>query len=204
MCNGNNQFRVYRFLDYRGNIIYIGKTKNLNQRIYHHFSYGHLPKECYDQVVAVEYIEMVSKGEMDMYEIYLINNVLPYFNTRDKREDTFTFQLPEKRWKRFDRLRHDKPIEEPPINMEDELEILQNKLYEAESEIKRTRVRIRDFYIKNLERTILENKDIDTSTKQRMKENIDYIRLELNYLKHYGNKEKQDQIREEYLSNRSA
>ena len=39
---------VYRFIDGKGNIIYVGKTVNINSRMQQHFSNGHLDKQCYN------------------------------------------------------------------------------------------------------------------------------------------------------------
>ena len=39
---------VYRFLDSKGDIIYVGKTVNIDLRMQQHFGdKGHLSKECY-------------------------------------------------------------------------------------------------------------------------------------------------------------
>lgn len=197
------RYSVYRFLDYRGNILYIGKSINLRQRISYHFSRGHLPKECYEQVARVEYMELLSRAEMDIYEIYLINKLTPYYNIRDNRGDDFSFYLPEKRWNKFNRSGLDNNVEEIPLTVEDELEITQGKLYMADSEINRTTTRINNYYLKYLEMHI-DKIGIDDDIKSKMKEYINRIELELAYLRHYGDKEKQNKIRDEFHSNLTA
>lgn len=72
---------VYRFLDIYGNIIYVGKTENLVQRIRGHFSCGHLPKKCYEETYKIQYIPMKSLVLMDMKELYYINLYKPKYNT---------------------------------------------------------------------------------------------------------------------------
>ena len=41
---------VYIFKNYYDEIIYVGKTKNIKNRMKQHFTGGHLPEECYEQV----------------------------------------------------------------------------------------------------------------------------------------------------------
>lgn len=72
---------VYKFLNYKNEIIYIGKTQNLERRMKQHFEeQGHLPKECYDQVNQIFYIEVDGKTNVDMYETFLINEYKPIYN----------------------------------------------------------------------------------------------------------------------------
>lgn len=78
-------YYVYRFLDKSDNIIYVGKTIDINKRIYVHFSpRGHLPLECYEKVSKIEYIECKNNTDMTMKEIYFINKFKPIYNVRDK------------------------------------------------------------------------------------------------------------------------
>lgn len=62
---------VYRFLDKKKNIIYVGKSKqNLEARFKGH---SHLPDECYKMVYKIEYIECSTESDMSIKEIYYIN-----------------------------------------------------------------------------------------------------------------------------------
>lgn len=72
---------VYRFLDIDGNVIYVGKTEKLMQRIRSHFSCGHLPKKCYEETCKIQYICMKSIVLMDIKELYYINLYKPKYNT---------------------------------------------------------------------------------------------------------------------------
>lgn len=72
---------VYKFVDYQNNIIYIGKTKKIENRMRQHFNGdGHLPMECYQNVSHIFVIELNGKTNMDMYETYLINKYTPKYN----------------------------------------------------------------------------------------------------------------------------
>ena len=61
-----NGFYIYRFLNNKNEIVYVGKTTNLKNRFKQH---SHLTKE----VVKIEYIECASEADMTWKEIYYIN-----------------------------------------------------------------------------------------------------------------------------------
>lgn len=96
---------LYRFLDKDNNVIYIGKTSNLEARIEQHFSkYGHLPKECYDNVRKIEFIKINNKTDMGIEELYYINKYQPIFNTKDKNSETASIEIKERKWIGFKTL----------------------------------------------------------------------------------------------------
>lgn len=102
--NENSEFKskfyVYRFLDGDDNVIYIGRTNNLVKRMKEHFSEnGHLPSECYESVVKVEFIILNNEIDMNIYELYYINLFKPYYNTKDKKETDTEVNLPSKVWR---------------------------------------------------------------------------------------------------------
>lgn len=72
---------VYKFVDYYNNIIYIGKSNNLEKRMKQHFTNGHLPTECYEQVARIFFIFVDGKTDTDIMETFLINKYYPKFNT---------------------------------------------------------------------------------------------------------------------------
>lgn len=74
---------VYRFVGEGGEILYIGRTKNLKNRIRQHFNGGHLEKECYDKTISIHYLEFESESDMFFMEIYLINKYKPKYNSKD-------------------------------------------------------------------------------------------------------------------------
>ena len=71
---------VYKFIDYDDNIIYIGKTNNIERRMQQHFFNGHLDKSCYDNVHKIFFIKIDGKTNMDMMETFLINKYHPKYN----------------------------------------------------------------------------------------------------------------------------
>jgi predicted GIY-YIG superfamily endonuclease len=60
------KYYVYRFKDKEDNVIYVGRTHDLNQRFKQH---EHLT----DSVTNIEYIECLSETDMVIKEIYYIN-----------------------------------------------------------------------------------------------------------------------------------
>ena len=79
---------VYRFINNNNTIIYVGKANNINIRISQHFSNaGHLLQECYAEVERIEYIELPTKIDMDIKELYYINKWKPKYNIINKQEE---------------------------------------------------------------------------------------------------------------------
>ncbi len=94
---------IYRFLDKDENIIYIGKTHDIKGRLNNHNNSGHLSSECYCECSCVQYIELSSASDRDVYEIYFINKYKPKYNKQSKRDDELTIKLPEDfRWKEIE------------------------------------------------------------------------------------------------------
>ena len=97
---------TYRFKDKYDNTIYIGYTgQQMAERMNQHFTKGHLPKECYQSVVKIEYIKWKTKSDAQVMEVYFINKYKPKFNKQDKRSDALTIQLDEKEWKTYQVLK---------------------------------------------------------------------------------------------------
>lgn len=94
-------YYVYRFLDKEKNIIYVGKSKQeLEQRFRGHL---HLPKECYELVHTIEYIECLTETDMSIKEIYYINkyyNENVFFNILDTGDIPTSVEFEEK-WKLY-------------------------------------------------------------------------------------------------------
>ena len=79
------KFYVYRFKNEENEIIYVGKTKNLEQRIRTHFGkQGHLPKECYEEVRKIEFLVVEKESLMGIKELYYIAKYQPKYNVKDK------------------------------------------------------------------------------------------------------------------------
>ena len=94
-------FYVYRFLDKKKNIIYVGKSKqDLEQRFRGHL---HLPDACYDLTHKIEYIECSTESDMSIKEIYYINKYRhdgDFFNVLDTADVPVSVEFKDK-WKQY-------------------------------------------------------------------------------------------------------
>lgn len=68
---------IYRFLNQQGDVIYIGKAKDLQRRLKNH---NHLPEECYKERVVVEFTIFETESDMDLAERYYIPKYKPKYN----------------------------------------------------------------------------------------------------------------------------
>ena len=94
-------FYVYRFLDKKKNIIYVGKSKqDLEARFRGHL---HLPDACYDLTYKIEYIECSTESDMSIKEIYYINKYWHdgnFFNILDTTDTPVSVDFKDK-WKQY-------------------------------------------------------------------------------------------------------
>ena len=102
---------VYRFIDGKGNIIYVGKTVNINNRMQQHFSNGHLPKECYNSVAKIEYQKYKTESDSLIMETYYITKYSPRYNKLQQSRDLPTIQFDEGSWRTYKQF---KPIQIKP------------------------------------------------------------------------------------------
>lgn len=80
----NEKYYVYRFINKDGDIIYVGRTVNLHNRMNQHFGgKGHLCKEAYSEVDKIEFTVLDSELSMVMCELYFINKYKAKYNTAD-------------------------------------------------------------------------------------------------------------------------
>lgn len=80
-----SEHHLYRFFNKEKEIIYIGRTSGgIKYRATQHFTNGHLPPLCYENVARIEYCIFPTQAELKIAEIYLINIYKPVFNTQDK------------------------------------------------------------------------------------------------------------------------
>lgn len=70
---------VYKFINKDREVIYIGKAKNIINRLSTH---NHLPEECYDEIAYVMYTSFDTEYEMDFAERYYIQKLNPKYNTK--------------------------------------------------------------------------------------------------------------------------
>jgi excinuclease UvrABC nuclease subunit len=97
------KYYVYRFLNRNRNIIYIGRTKDIDKRIKTHFSNGHLPNKCYEETEFIEISEFSCKADTYIYEVYLISKYKPKYNTEFK-DIKCSIQLSDIEFKPYPRL----------------------------------------------------------------------------------------------------
>ena len=103
---------VYRFIDCEGNVIYFGKTVNIDLRIQQHFSdKGHLPKECYRSVAKIEYQKYKTESDSLIMETYYITKYSPKYNKLQQSRDLPTIEFDEGSWRTYKQF---KPIQVNP------------------------------------------------------------------------------------------
>lgn len=79
------KFYVYRFLDKSGNILYVGRTSDLNRRLNSHFNNKSKTTTARNKKVEnIQFVTFEFKTYSALYEIYLINIWKPQYNKFDK------------------------------------------------------------------------------------------------------------------------
>ena len=87
-------FYVYRLLSEARDVLYVGKTINLSNRINTHISgRGHLPKEVSNSTRYVEVKKYKTKLDMDIHELYYINKLRPKYNKKDVQTEKMSTSL---------------------------------------------------------------------------------------------------------------
>ena len=109
---------VYRFLDSKDSVIYIGKTcRKLESRMEEHFGgKGHLNKQCYKDTCRIEYLKFKTDADSLLVETYLINKYRPQYNKANKSKyegQTIKLDIKED-WKLYKQLKL--PSRGRPIN----------------------------------------------------------------------------------------
>lgn len=92
-------YRIY----YNNNIVYLGRTKQpLQARIRGHMFAKPMHRAIdIHNVSKIEYTELTTEADMNLYEIYFINIWKPFLNVDDKAKDDLTIVLPELHWSEF-------------------------------------------------------------------------------------------------------
>ncbi|MCX6808075.1 MAG: GIY-YIG nuclease family protein [Candidatus Berkelbacteria bacterium] len=84
---------VYRFLDEKGGILYVGKAKNLQNRLKQYFlkelGRGPAIEQMVEKAFDIKYIETGSEIEAVLLEAELINKLKPKYNVRLKDDKSF-------------------------------------------------------------------------------------------------------------------
>lgn len=95
-------FIVYRIY-YEDGLVYVGRTKQpLQNRIRGHLFGKPMHRTIgIELVTKIEYAELQTEADMNLYEIYYILKLHPPLNVDDKTPDFPTVTLPELEWKEF-------------------------------------------------------------------------------------------------------
>lgn len=95
-------FLLYRIF-YGEHLVYVGRTKQpLQSRIRGHLFAKPMHRSIHiEQVSRIEYAELGSEADMNLYEIYYILKLHPPLNVDDKAKDELSVTLPELEWKEF-------------------------------------------------------------------------------------------------------
>lgn len=105
---------IYRFLNKDNEIIYIGKAKDLKQRI---SSHTHLPDKCYDETKSIEFVMFDTEDDMNFAERYYIPKYNPMYNTIWA-ERNITLNIPDLDNKHWLKYTNDKDIEIQILKLE--------------------------------------------------------------------------------------
>ena len=84
---------IYKMFDKNNKIIYIGKTIDIDQRIRQHMM--DKDKNWFKTVSKIYYAECLNKTDMDIYEIYYINKLVPLHNKQSVNGCEFSQELDE-------------------------------------------------------------------------------------------------------------
>ena len=84
---------IYKLMDKNENLLYIGKTKNINTRLYQHHNVGHLPNECYQRAEWIDVCELPTYADAGILERYLIGTYEPEYNKQYTAEGTPTIGI---------------------------------------------------------------------------------------------------------------
>ena len=72
----NERFYIYKFLNKENEVLYVGKTQNIDTRIkFHMDGNGHLTEDCYKKIDQIEFSCFLNKIEMDIYELHYITRI---------------------------------------------------------------------------------------------------------------------------------
>jgi len=95
-------FILYRIW-YGDCLAYLGRTKQpLQSRIRGHMFAAPMHRAIdIHNVTHIEYTELQTEADMNLYEIYFINKYKPPLNVDDKARDNLTITLPELQWQPF-------------------------------------------------------------------------------------------------------
>lgn len=117
-------------------LVYIGRTnQKLQDRLRGHFFKKPMMRTLdLHNVSKIEYAELSTEADMNLYEIYYILKLKPCLNKDDKAKDDLTVSLPELKWNEFELTLKDKWIEKLDEN-EHKIEDYRRKLASVSCQI---------------------------------------------------------------------
>lgn len=146
-------FYLYRFLNENNEIIYVGKSKDVRKRLLFHFgTSGHLPEDCYNEVAKIEILNLNTKTEMNIKELYYISKFNPKYNSLDKNETIYYKELEKGDvWKPYNLEKETKDIDYRRITeLQKEVMDLKQKLKEEKElhlkQLKEVYEKLDDYY----------------------------------------------------------
>ncbi|XTR39303.1 nucleotide excision repair endonuclease (plasmid) [Paraclostridium tenue] len=97
---------VYKFVGERNDILYIGKTVNMERRMSQHFgSKSHLKKmgkgDIYGKIQRIEYLKCKTEYDALLKELYYINYYKPPYNSSSKIKQIIPPQKEKDNWKLY-------------------------------------------------------------------------------------------------------
>ncbi|HFL3726344.1 MULTISPECIES: nucleotide excision repair endonuclease [Peptostreptococcaceae] len=97
---------VYKFIDEKNNVLYIGKTVNMDKRMSQHFSpQSHLKKmgkgDIYGKIQRIEYLKCATEYDALVKELYYINYYKPPYNTSSKVKQIIPPQKERDSWRLY-------------------------------------------------------------------------------------------------------
>ena len=106
----NRKGYVYKFIDEKDNVLYVGKTVNMEQRMKHHFSKkSHLAHtDLYTRVQRIEYMTCKDEFEALQKELIYINFYKPRYNSASKIKQLISPPPATDKWKVYKVI---KPLE---------------------------------------------------------------------------------------------
>lgn len=93
-------YYVYKFLNIDDDVVYIGKTENLNSRMKSH---NHLPTNVYKEIVKIEYLDFKTKDDTELAEKYYIIKMKPIHCTdyKKKKSNLRIDALDKRKWRPY-------------------------------------------------------------------------------------------------------
>ena len=106
----NRKGYVYKFIDEKNNVLYVGKTVNMDARMKQHFSQkSHLHGSgLYEQIQRIEYMTCKNEFEALQKELIYINFYKPRYNSASKIKQLIDPPPSTDRWKVYKVI---KPLE---------------------------------------------------------------------------------------------